>query len=128
MSITCNNSILSLKNININNNYKENQINFNRSSFLEKNYVHNNLNIKNEHLFLLGDEINNLDENNIPSSIEELKVIDFPNANEISLDLNFSPLFFSQSTKPIDCDKINQKINNFNNLKKNYIYKIKKIF
>ena len=119
MSITCNNSILSLKNININNNYKENQINFNRSSFLEKNYVHNNLNIKNEHLFFLGDEINNLDENNIPSSIEELKVIDFPNANEISLDLNFSPLFFSQSTKPIDCDKINQKINNFNNLKQN---------
>ena len=119
MSITCNNSILSLKNININNNYKENQINFNRSSFLEKNYVHNNLNIKNEHLFFLGDEINNLDENNIPSSIEELKVIDFPNANEIPLDLNFSPLFFSQSTKPIDCDKINQKINNFNNLKQN---------
>ena len=119
MSITCNNSILSLKNININNNYKENPINFNRSSFLEKNYVHNNLNIKNEHLFLLGDEINNLDENNIPSSIEELKVIDFPNANEISLDLNFSPLFFSQSTKPIDCDKINQKINNFNNSKQN---------
>ena len=119
MSITCNNSILSLKNININNNYKENQINFNRSSFLEKNYVHNNLNIKNEHLFFLGDEINNLDENNIPSSIEELKVIDFPNANEISLDLNFSPLFFSQSTKPIDCDKINQKINNFNNSKQN---------
>ena len=119
MSITCNNSILSLKNININNNYKENQINFNRSSFLEKNYVHNNLNIKNEHLFLLGDEINNLDENNIPSSIEELKVIDFPNANEIPLDLNFSPLFFSQSTKPIDCDKINQKINNFNNSKQN---------
>ena len=119
MSITCNNSILSLKNININNNYKENTINFNRSSFLEKNYVHNNLNIKNEHLFFLGDEINNLDENNIPSSIEELKVIDFPNANEISLDLNFSPLFFSQSTKPIDCDKINQKINNFNNLKQN---------
>ena len=119
MSITCNNSILSLKNININNNYKENQINFIQSSFLEKNYVHNNLNIKNEHLFLLGDEINNLDENNIPSSIEELKVIDFPNANEISLDLNFSPLFFSQSTKPIDCDKINQKINNFNNSKQN---------
>ena len=119
MSITCNNSILSLKNININNNYKENTINFNRSSFLEKNYVHNNLNIKNEHLFFLGDEINNLDENNIPSSIEELKVIDFPNANEIPLDLNFSPLFFSQSTKPIDCDKINQKINNFNNLKQN---------
>ena len=119
MSITCNNSILSLKNININNNYKENPINFNRSSFLEKNYVHNNLNIKNEHLFFLGDEINNLDENNIPSSIEELKVIDFPNANEISLDLNFSPLFFSQSTKPIDCDKINQKINNFNNSKQN---------
>ena len=89
MSITCNNSILSLKNININNNYKENQINFNRSSFLEKNYVHNNLNIKNEHLFFLGDEINNLDENNIPSSIEELKVIDFPNANEIPLDLTF---------------------------------------
>ena len=119
MSITCNNSILSLKNININNNYKENTINFNRSSFLEKNYVHNNLNIKNEHLFFLGDEINNLDENNIPSSIEELKVIDFPNANEIPLDLNFSPLFFSQSTKPIDCDKINQKINNFNNSKQN---------
>ena len=119
MSITCNNSILSLKNININNNYKENQINFIQSSFLEKNYVHNNLNIKNEHLFFLEDEINNLDENNIPSSIEELKVIDFPNANEIPLDLNFSPLFFSQSTKPIDCDKINQKINNFNNLKQN---------
>ena len=119
MSITCNNSILSLKNININNNYKENTINFNRSSFLEKNYVHNNLNIKNEHLFFFGDEINNLDENNIPSCIEELKVIDFPNANEIPLDLNFSPLFFSQSTKPIDCDKINQKINNFNNSKQN---------
>ena len=119
MKITCNNSELSLNNINFNNNYQENSINLNQSLFLEKNNEHKILNIKNEHSLFGEDEINDLDINNIPSSIEELKVIDFPNANANPLDLNLSHLFFSQSTKPFDYDKNNQKINIFDNSKQN---------
>ena len=113
MNITCNNSVLSLKNINFINNFKENPINFNQGLFSEKNNDLKNLNINNEHPFLIEDDINNLDENDIPSSIEELKAIHILNENTIPLDLNQSPFFFSNSTKPIDWDKNNQKINNF---------------
>ena len=113
MNITCNNSVLSLKNINFINNFKENPINFNQGLFSEKNNDLKNLNINNELPFLIEDDINNLDENDIPSSIEELKAIHILNENTIPLDLNQSPFFFSNSTKPIDWDKNNQKINNF---------------
>ena len=112
MFITCNNSILNLKNLDLRNNCKENKINFNNSLFFGKINENKNLDINGNSL-LLGIDDNNIDENNLLSSNQDFKVVDFPET--FNLDLTFPQLFLSQSTKPNEVDNKNQKINNINN-------------
>ena len=116
MCIRCNNSIINLKNLYLKDNCKENKINFYNTPFSGKINENKNLNI-NEHSLLLGVDDNNIDEDNLLSSNQDFKVGDLPET--FNLELIFPQLFLSQSTKPIEVDTKDQKINNINNSTQN---------
>ena len=112
MCIRCNNSTLNLKYLDLKDNCKENKINFNNTPFSGKINEHKNLDINGNPL-LLGVDDNNIDEDNLLSSNQDFKVGDLPET--FNLELIFPQLFLSQSTKPIEVDTKDQKINNINN-------------
>ena len=115
MCIRCNNSIINLKNLYLKDNCKENKINFYNTPFFGKINEHKNLNINENSL--LGVDDNNIDEDNLLSSNQDFKVGDF--LETFNLELTFPQLSLSQSTKPIEVDNKNQKINNINNSTQN---------
>ena len=115
MCIRCNNSIINLKNLYLKDNCKENKINFYNTPFFGKINEHKNLDINENSL--LGVDDNNIDEDNLLSSNQDFKVVDFP--ENFNVELTFPQLFLSKSTKPIEVDTKDQKINNINNSTQN---------
>ena len=115
MCIRCNNSIINLKNLYLKDNCKENKINFYNTPFFGKINEHKNLDINENSL--LGVDDSNIDEDNLLSSNQDFKVGDF--LETFNLELTFPQLFLSQSTKPMEVDNKNQKINNINNSTQN---------